>query len=77
MLKGKQMKKKQPETLSQKINYGVRKGVALALAEHKKEGRSIAVWQDGKIVTIPPEKIKIPKEFADVTAKQKKRKKKN
>jgi hypothetical protein len=45
--------------LSERIDLGVRRGVARALAEHKKAGHSIYVWKDGKIVEIPPEKIQV------------------
>ncbi len=45
--------------LVRKINLGVRLGVAKALAEHKKAGRSIVVWRDGKVVRVPPEDIQI------------------
>ena len=34
-----------------KIDYGVRLGAARAIAEHKKAGRSIVVWKNGKIVS--------------------------
>jgi len=52
------------------IGYGVRRGVAQALANHKKEGHSIAVWQDGKVVLIPPQEIEIPDEFRDIVEKK-------
>jgi hypothetical protein len=31
-----------------------------AYAEHKRNGTSIVVWEDGKIVTIPAEEIVVP-----------------
>jgi hypothetical protein len=46
-----------------KIDYGVRLGAAKAHAEHKRLGIPIAIWKNGKIVHIPPEKITVPKEF--------------
>lgn len=52
--------------LFEKIDLGVRMGAARAKADHKKAGRSIVVWQDGKIVKIPPGKIEIPEEFKDL-----------
>lgn len=42
-----------------KIDYGVRLGATQALSEHKKAGRSIAVWKDGKVVQVPPQEIRI------------------
>jgi len=51
------------DDLFERIDLGVRRGVARALAEHKKAGRSIYVWQDGKVVEIPAKKIKIDKKL--------------
>jgi len=51
------------------IDYGVRLGAARALAQHKKDGRSIVVSKDGKVVHIPPEEILIPEEFKDLVDK--------
>jgi len=36
-----------------------RKAVRHALLEHKRAGNSIAAWQDGKVVIIPPEEIPV------------------
>ncbi len=55
--------------LFEKIDYGVRRGAAYALAKHKKAGKSIVVCRDGKIVHIPPEEIEIPEEFKDILEK--------
>ena len=41
----------------QKIDAGVKAGAVLALDEHRRMGRSIAIWQDGKIVTLTGEEI--------------------
>ena len=54
------MKPKQGKDLARRIDLGVRLAVAGALAEHKQAGRSIAVWEDGRIVIIPPEEIEVP-----------------
>ena len=56
---------KQERDLFEKIDLGVRRGAARALTEHKKAGKSIAVSRNGKIIRIPPEEIKIPKEFQE------------
>jgi hypothetical protein len=42
------------------VTRGIRNGVRDALIRHKKLGESIAVWQDGKVVIVPPEEIVIP-----------------
>lgn len=50
------------EELKRRMDIGVHRGVAKALAEHKNAGKSIAVWKDDKVVIIPPEDIRIAKE---------------
>lgn len=49
------------QELSRRMDLGVREGVAMALARHKREGHCIAVIRDGKVVRIPPEDIEVPK----------------
>ncbi len=51
------VKKVEQDDVLRKIDIGVRRGVARALEEHRRAGRSIVVWKDGKIVWIPPEQI--------------------
>ncbi len=47
--------------LAARIDYGVKKGVANALLEHKRTGHAIFVINDdGKFVKIPPEQIEVP-----------------
>ncbi len=41
-----------------KVDKGAKEGVALALEEHYRMGRSIVVWQDGKVVWLKPEQYK-------------------
>lgn len=43
-----------------RFEIGVRRGVALALEEHKRLGIPIVISKDGKIVKIQPEDIVIP-----------------
>lgn len=47
----------QGEELSRRIEEGVKAGIAKVLREHKKEGRSVVIYQDGKIVYLKPEEI--------------------
>lgn len=54
---------KKEKSLLDKIKQGVHTGVAKALLEHKRANRSIVIWQDGKIVTVPPEEIDVSDEF--------------
>ena len=39
------------------VDIAMRRAVREALIEHKKLGHTIVVWQDGKIVKLPPEEI--------------------
>lgn len=41
--------------LRQKIDAGVKTAVASALEEHRRAGRSVVVWKQGKVVTIRPD----------------------
>jgi hypothetical protein len=40
-----------------RIHKGITEGIRRAVQEHKKTGRPIAVWRNGKVEKIPPEKI--------------------
>jgi len=46
--------------LKVKAEMALKEAVAVALAEHKRQGNPIAVWRDGKAVWIPPEEIVVP-----------------
>ena len=43
------------------LDLAIKAGVAKAIAEHKRAGRSIAVSRDGKVVIVPPEDIHVPR----------------
>ncbi|MGK7945184.1 MAG: hypothetical protein AB4058_12010 [Microcystaceae cyanobacterium] len=51
------MNDQQLSHLHQKIHQGVQKATAEAIEKHRKLGESIAVWQEGEVVILPPEKI--------------------
>jgi len=53
------MKKTEIDIL-QRFDIGIRRGVAKALAEHKRLRQPIFIWENGKVVKVPPEKIIIP-----------------
>jgi hypothetical protein len=40
-----------------RAEMALKEAVADAIAEHKRQGRPIAAWRDGKMVLIPPEEI--------------------
>ena len=43
--------------MRQKIHAGVKAAIALALEEHRRAGRSVVIWEDGKVKTLTPEEI--------------------
>ncbi len=48
---------RQRTALSLLIEDAVRRGVARALAEHKRAGRSVVIMRDGVIVELSPDEI--------------------
>lgn len=48
--------------IGERIDQGIREGVAKALMEHKKAGRAIAVWKNGRVIQIPPDQIHVEEE---------------
>jgi len=42
-----------------KAEKALKEAVAEAIAEHKLRGHPIVVWQEGKVVSVPPEGIAI------------------
>ena len=40
----------------------LREAVANAITEHKRAGVPITIWQDGKVVQIPPDQIEVLEE---------------
>jgi len=53
------MTKEEVRKLHEAIDRGVKKGVAEALRRHKERGESIYIWEDGKVVEVPPEEIPV------------------
>ena len=47
------------------IGQVLKRAVNEALLRHKRLGNSVAVWKDGKVVTIPPEEIVIPPDASE------------
>ena len=41
----------------------LRRAVQQALWRHKQLGQSVAAWQDGKVVIVPPEEIPVEDDF--------------
>jgi hypothetical protein len=56
------MKARTDRELFDRIHKGITEGINKAVQEHKKAGRSIAVWENGKIIKIPAEEILVEAE---------------
>jgi hypothetical protein len=50
----------------------LKKAVAEALAEHRRNGVPIAIWRNGKVVRIPADGIEIHESQAEYTSSRKK-----
>jgi hypothetical protein len=44
------------------VEESVREGVREALLRHKREGNSVAVWRDGRVVILSPDEIPVTSE---------------
>lgn len=51
------MTDEESEELDRKVDAGIKRAIAEALEEHRRMGRAVVVWKDGKIVSIPPSDI--------------------
>ena len=55
------MKPKPKYDLSERIDRGIKIGVAKALEAHRKAGEKVAVWRDGRVIEIVPRKQRLKK----------------
>jgi hypothetical protein len=60
--------------LAYKAEEALRKAVAEAIAEHRRNGVPIAIWRNGKVVRIPAEQIEVREPEVEYTVSRKKRK---
>jgi len=69
--------KKRDKTCSALMAYraekALKRAVAKAIAEHKRNGIPIAVWRDGKVVRIPAAKIEARESYSKYSTAKKKR----
>jgi hypothetical protein len=70
------MKKKKRASfpLAYKAEEALRKAVAEAIAEHRRNGVPIAIWRNGKVVRIPADQIEVREPEIEYTVSPKKRK---
>jgi len=52
-------RKRMPAMLAYKAEEALRKAVAEAIAEHRRNGVPIAIWRNGKVVRISPDQIEV------------------
>jgi len=63
--------------LAYRAEEALRKAVAEAIAEHRRNGIPIAIWRDGKVVRIPAEQIEVREPEIEYRVSPKKRKRKS
>jgi hypothetical protein len=66
--------KRTPFLLAYKAEEALRKAVAEAIAEHRRNGVPIAIWRNGKVVRIPADQIEVLEPQVECTVSTKKRK---
>jgi hypothetical protein len=60
--------------LAYRAEEALRKAVAEAIAEHRRNGVPIAIWRNGKVVRIPANQIEVREPQIEYTVSPKKRK---
>jgi len=63
--------------LAYRAEEALRKAVAEAIAEHRRNGIPIAIWRNGKVVRIPAEQIEVREPEIEYRVSPKKRKRKS
>jgi hypothetical protein len=56
-----EMKQTAKYDLSERIDLGIRIGVARALEAHRKAGEKVAIWRNGRVVEVLPARQRIKK----------------
>jgi hypothetical protein len=66
--------KRTSSLLAYRAEEALRKAVAEAIAEHRRNGVPIAIWRNGKVVRIPADQIEVREPQIEHTVSPKKRK---
>jgi hypothetical protein len=66
--------KRNRSLLAYRAEEALRRAVAEAIAEHRRNGVPIAIWRDGKVVRIPADQIEVREPQIEYTVPPKKRK---
>jgi len=64
--------KKTTPPLAYRAEEALRKAVAEAIAEHRRNGVPIAIWRNGKVVRIPADQIEVRESEVEYTVSRKK-----
>jgi hypothetical protein len=67
-------KKRKPFLLAYKAEEALRKAVAEAIAEHRRNGVPIAIWRNGRVVRISADQIDVREPQVEYTVSRKNRK---
>ncbi len=67
-------RKRTRSLLAYKAEDALRKAVAEAISEHRRNGVPIAIWRNGKVVRIPADQIEVREPQVEYTVSPKKRK---
>jgi hypothetical protein len=67
-------KRRKPPLLAYRAEEALRRAVAEAIAEHRRNGVPIAIWRNGKVVRIPADQIGVREPQVEYTVSRKKRK---
>ncbi len=67
-------RKRTRSLLAYKAEEALRKAVAEAISEHRRNGVPIAIWRNGKVVRIPADQIEVREPQVEYTVSPKKRK---
>jgi len=70
----KQVKKSSPTLLAYRAEEALRKAVAEAIADHRRNGIPIVIWRNGKVVLISADQIAVREPQIEHTVSPKKRK---
>jgi len=67
----KKAKKPSPPLLAYQAEEALRKAVAEAIVEHRRNGVPIAIWRNGKVVRIPADQIEVREPQVEYTVSRK------
>jgi len=58
-----------------KAKKAMKEAVSRVIEDHKRTGDPIVIWQDGKVVKVPPDQLSVKESQAEYTVKKRKTRK--